>query len=763
MLAPVALLAGIWMLTSEHAPGRLRITIDRAQALARAREEAIRLGFVPASSGSIKIKGNRNEQAAEYFHPDNARQSVFPQPYDIRVAFRLQEEDGNFTALLAGDGSLLGFEADVSDSPAVPAAAARTLAEQELRGWLSRNPGWRAGEIREESGEDAAERRFSWRLEPSVAGEPAGRAEVLVKGRRLARFNATLNSQEDGVRAATVGAGILTGIAGCVIVVLAIYAVRLCVRRWREEEIPRERANLLVVLFTAFGLLSVLFNIDAAGEGDAPRDLTYWVAVLVAALTALFSFLGGLLLAAAYSGTDGEVREGYREKITSFDALLSGRWFTQPVGLSVVRGAAWACWAFLGCAILIQPVSPRFAVVLPETLVSLALGRAPSVALAARLGLHVIWIGIAGLFVPLAYAHRDVRTPARRIVVLLLVPFLLASAFQDKALAFWPLFAFGLCSAAALVLPFLTGDLLAAVSSFACFSLLVQTTSLLPLVSSWTSQATLLLGAAFLVFLLFAAAAMRGPRVDANAVVPSYVGNLERRLSLRAEVNAARQAQLRLLPQKPPTAPGAQMVAVCLPSSEVSGDFYDFTTVNSDEVAIFVASGGRSPVASALAIALAKGFLACDLGYAEGPDDSLARLQELLRRTLGDTSDHLDLTLALLRPTTGEIRIARTNQGPGAWVLTGAGGCRAASDSLRLAPGESLLLCTPGLLRLLDDQSASGLADWFRGLARSTAGAGATQVLDAVLNRAGGRKRKKLTAARLRADVTAVVVTREAA
>ena len=138
-------------------------------------------------------------------------------------------------------------------------------------------------------------------------------------------------------------------------------------------------------------------------------------------------------------------------------------------------------------------------------------------------------------------------------------------------------------------------------------------------------------------------------------------------------------------------------------------------------------------------------------------------MQELLRRTLGDTSDHLDLTLALLRPTTGEIRIARTNQGPGAWVLTGAGGCRAASDSLRLAPGESLLLCTPGLLRLLDDQSASGLADWFRGLARSTAGAGATQVLDAVLNRAGGRKRKKLTAARLRADVTAVVVTREAA
>ena len=80
-------------------------------------------------------------------------------------------------------------------------------------------------------------------------------------------------------------------------------------------------------------------------------------------------------------------------------------------------------------------------------------------------------------------------------------------------------------------------------------------------------------------------------------------------MGMQAEVLAAREAQLRLLPQSAPEISGMQFAACCLPAKGVGGDFYDFFRLDSNRVGIFVAQGGERGLASALCIALAKGVL----------------------------------------------------------------------------------------------------------------------------------------------------------
>ena len=80
-------------------------------------------------------------------------------------------------------------------------------------------------------------------------------------------------------------------------------------------------------------------------------------------------------------------------------------------------------------------------------------------------------------------------------------------------------------------------------------------------------------------------------------------------MSLQAEVLAAREAQLRLLPQSVPDVVGIQFAACCWPAHGVGGDFYDFFQLDAHRVGIFVAQGGDQGLASALRIALAKGVL----------------------------------------------------------------------------------------------------------------------------------------------------------
>jgi sigma-B regulation protein RsbU (phosphoserine phosphatase) len=216
---------------------------------------------------------------------------------------------------------------------------------------------------------------------------------------------------------------------------------------------------------------------------------------------------------------------------------------------------------------------------------------------------------VAGLLLPASFLLRTSTPKKRRFFWLVL--FALLSVFRDAAA--YPTVASSVLAMAifvsALLAPFFTFDLLAAIVSSYALALVNELARLSAVFPSWIGFALWLAAVVALVVAAALYLALHGQRVREEDVRPQYARNLAERMGMQAEVLAAREAQLRLLPQAAPEISGMQFAACCLPAKGVGGDFYDFFRLDSNRVGIFVAQGGERGLASALCIALAKGVL----------------------------------------------------------------------------------------------------------------------------------------------------------
>jgi serine phosphatase RsbU (regulator of sigma subunit) len=152
-----------------------------------------------------------------------------------------------------------------------------------------------------------------------------------------------------------------------------------------------------------------------------------------------------------------------------------------------------------------------------------------------------------------------------------------------------------------------------------------------------------------------------------DQVRPLYARNLAERLSMQAEVSAAREAQIRLLPQTLPTRPTLTIAAACLPAHEVGGDFYDVFELDENRLALFMAEGDGRGLASALSIAFAKGYLMPKIKGTGRADDSPSEIVRSLQKRLLTTmagEGTPGFIYAVLDTSEGTLRYARTGNAP---------------------------------------------------------------------------------------------------
>jgi hypothetical protein len=560
------------------------------------------------------------------------------------------------------------------------------------------------------------------------------------------------------------------GVCGvCLTGFFLFYSLRLFRRRRREGEIPRERVWVLIGIFGVCGGLFVALNPESFGNSSTIAGVG--LALLRAVGSSLIFAFGGLFVSAAYASGEGEIREGWPGKLLSFDALLAGKWSARPVGISAALAATIAAWAFFlgACAWRLDP--PQASILVDKDLLEVAVGRNLLIRSLVDLPLRVSFLIVAGLFMPLAFLHRHRWKGWKVWAVLLLCPFLVDVAFRKFALSgIGPVVtAFG--SIAALVIPFYLGDVLAAVLGALLYAALISCSAIATAApgDASTEALLLLLITAGLVPLI--AAAWRGQSVDERAVRPTYARNLAERLSLQAEVSAAREAQLRLLPAAMPQQTGLSVSAYCQPAGVVGGDFYDFIPAPNGQLGVFVASGSGMGLASALTIALAKGFLASEVRRGEDPGRSLKSLLKALSGRVGAAAEATGLLVATLDPARGGIRVARRGKYPAAWLMRGKEFAPVPMDtdpttgvetgSISWSSGDVLVLSTEGFTALLHDQSLTGQRAWLNTTARHTDGWQAGQIEFDLMRRLGGRKGKHLR--KLRRDLTTVVLRNQTA
>lgn len=727
---------GFW--TREHiaqGPG-LRVQIDRAEAVrmaqALAREnglnterwqEHVKFNAEPVTERYLRTHDLGPRGRVRRFLPEATVTVLLMQPGGeqwMRATFGTR---GFVTDYRLGGRGLLGA------APEEPAAQARARAETALKQWIGDMALRVLGEPEQSTAEGPdleGARRFTWRLEPRNASdvELVIRIDVLggrVVGRSVQPvFSAAFLERE--VTRPGARADLLSTLRLVLVLCLLLYAFYRYARRTMEKEAPHTRVLLLAGMFIVVSVLFSAGNPDASLNTLDPGALRPSITVLRILLALLSAAVVGGVMGVSYGAGEGEVREGWPGKLTSLDAVLTGRVWSANVGVSVVAGAALAGWLF-GLASLAQAaLGEKMSAEAMDTAAS-TFGRLPLVFLLANVAMGSVVTSVLSLLAPLTFLRRHMR-PGWPIVLLLAAGSLLIGGMSQRIAVDQPVYWLGAAALTAAVLGgFYLEDYLASVVAVGSLMLFTRISDMSAVAPYWRERADLVGFAAAAVLAPLAAAAWMARRVEEQDVRPAHARNLAERLSLQAELNAAREAQVRLLPERPPETAGLEIAATCLPAQAVSGDFYDFFPMSGGRLGLIVAEGGNEGLASALTIALAKGFLMYESAEGTAIEEAVARLEEALGANLNRDGGRTSLGLFLVDPRAGLLKMARTGRFPGLLLVRSDGSVRepavwphAEGRDLELAriemrPGDAVVIYTDGLPRLMAERSAGTPAE----------------------------------------------------
>jgi phosphoserine phosphatase RsbU/P len=189
------------------------------------------------------------------------------------------------------------------------------------------------------------------------------------------------------------------------------------------------------------------------------------------------------------------------------------------------------------------------------------------------------------------------------------------------------------------------------------------------------------------------------------------------RLSLKNDLEIAREIQQSMLPRAGFKAPGVEAFGMTRPANTVGGDFYDIIPLPDGRVLLALGdvAGKGSPAALLMALLLAMMRTLIDEGL-EGAD-LVARLNVQIGRHSLPHSRFVTLFVAILNPTTGELTYVNAGQNPpllrrgnGTYERLRAGGMALGmfenaaytTGATTLDPGDVLVMYSDGITEAED-------------------------------------------------------------
>jgi len=214
------------------------------------------------------------------------------------------------------------------------------------------------------------------------------------------------------------------------------------------------------------------------------------------------------------------------------------------------------------------------------------------------------------------------------------------------------------------------------------------------------------------------------------------------------DLQVARDIQKILLPSSSPEVPGFHIAGVNLPASSVSGDYFDYVTVDPDRLGVAIADVSGKGIPASLIMAMCRSVLR---GAARGQQSPAEVLREVNRQLFPDIKEDMFISAAyvLVNHVTGSMTLARAGHDapllyvaaaktvtsirpPGMALGIDSGGVfdRVLQDhSLKLEKGDCLVLYTDGVTEALDAAGSEyGLDNMVQAI-RESASSGPTAVL----------------------------------
>jgi len=730
LLSPAAYFLGTLLVVKTDPSAQLGLAIDRNQAITLARQAAASQGVETEGwPGHCKIEADNDRHF--YFTLRRGREldlvrGLAPEAF-IRVLLIAPNGGERFEAQLAPDGRVLGFTRRLPPDQAAPdpgEAASRGLAETALRTLAETADLSKLGAptLSEERNSGGVTRRYAWRWPLETLSELELQLIIAVRGNAVTTSQVETkfdpNFADRNFINRRFAGKIASGIRALLIFLLALYGIYRYLQRTRQKEVSHLRSLLLsATIGGAFSLLLIqsdLFNFiqpTRPEQEEAPVWFLYLSVGFVYLIMGLFSGL-------AYGSGEGDLREAYPGKLTSLDALILGKVCSRNVARALIIGSAFGGWVVLINSAILLPWSrwPGGGQGLAVELLSLLFGRLPVLSTFLSPPFSAIIITVFSLLLPLPFLLRRFRSPRLTTIFLILIACL--ATFEMRSVPFTAGLLMAAVTAGSLLVSFFRFDLLTALVSVAApgFVTSVMYFASQP-AAAWHSVGLISGGMGLSLLAVQFFFAYQGREYREEEVRPLYARHLAERLALQAEVSAAREAQVRLLPQALPTVAGLSVAASFRPAYEVGGDFYDVFALGPEKLGIFVAEGGGRGLAAALSIAFAKGFLMPMIRTNASPAEVVGSLQSELGNVLG-RDEGVGFVYAVVDSAGGTLRYARTGIYPR--VLVGRRGFGSAHDpeereaafalddlsrpplavttaTCPLAPGDSVILFTDGL------------------------------------------------------------------
>ncbi len=739
ILSPLAYFAGLVLHRRYNAEMQIPFKVDRAAVIAQAREYAARKGidahdwqaFVATDASTrlfyYKLKGPAV----------TAQVAPFAPIVTINVLLLSPTNDQNVEVNVSTEGQVLGFHRKFKESGGIidtDEATARQLAAAALQARPEANliPPTTVPAVSEDRINGAIVRRYIWKWKHPLTPEQESETTISVRGQQVVGETLTANLEEP-FRTQLFGHSqlpviILGTIYALLVLVVVIFGIFRFAERLRQKEVSFLRILLIAAGVTAaFGGFILLADVTVYKPA---LDLTYNQSGF---LSRVFGFITwgfiGLFLGFAYGSGEGDLRELYPGKLTSLDALLTGKWHSRNVAQAVIHGAALSGWLFFLTLLVVAPFTTIPGYGWRITSVEPFFLQWPWLSLLLSWYSFGVLSVIVTLLVPLPLLQRRLKRKWLIFAVLFFIAFDANSIMQIQAIRPWGLaMVTTLLAAGTMLLAFFKFDVLTAIIALgmtelisASFTLLSQSAPALHRSGLITMQ--VVLTGLFLALWFY----FKGRLYREDEVRPMYAGLLAERLSLQAEVSAAREAQIRLLPDKLPEVRQLSVAAVCQPAHEVGGDFYDLFELEPGKLGIFMAEGGGRGLPAALTIAFAKGFLMPKIKSEKHADNSpteiVRGLQTQLVRTMAqdevmgfvyaviDTGDH-----TLRYAGTGDFPRPQINAHNGAaparleeseinFRLDSERSFRVTEGICNLTPGDTVSLLSDGAVKMLSDET----------------------------------------------------------
>jgi hypothetical protein len=687
-LAPIAYVIGSIFVARYDPISRTEFRYDRPELISIATRFAAERGVEVSEWSSFLQTGWDNSLILYYrVHGGEDVNSLrnIAAPTWVKVLFRAPDGKETFEVTLTPQGSPTGYQRRIPTSPDskqeanAPEAESRATATSAFSKWRIPEQSVVSGpEFREERNQQRSTRKYIWkiRVESKPELDIAYTANILENRLASERFTSTVG--EGFLKQYKLLSGFaltISGrrVSGLTLLNLAIYYLAIAivfifglyrfVQRARQRELSYQRITILTFVIAAL-FLSIILLTDVATFDNVGNGNPTWPVYIVGTLSYI---LMGLIVAAAYGSGEGDLREAYPGKLTSLDALLTGRLFSRNVARSVVIGTAFGGWSLLLSNLVPFFWRNQLAAGTQIEHLDFMVGRAPWLSASVIWPADVVFTAITGLLLPLPFLRRRLRNP-RWVLALLAIYAWVAGTGAASSFTPWTGAAIiGAVKAATLLVPFFKFDLLTSLVGLAATTFATASIHFVAQPSASLQRSGLIslgIGLSFLLVELYFY--YRGRLLVDGEVAPKYAKFLAERLSMQAEVSAAREAQIRLLPQTLPQSRQFSIAAECRPAHEVGGDFYEVFQLDDDRLGIFMAEGGGKGLASALSIAFAKGFLMPKISGTTRGDDSpmeiVRSLQSRLRQML--SNEDMGFVYAVIDSSDRTVRYARTGSYP---------------------------------------------------------------------------------------------------